>query len=194
MRDGNNIREVEHPSINWMGFIFYPKSSRYVSSIPEYLPRNIKRVGVFVNENIETVIQKINIFRLDLVQLHGGESPDVCNQLQKTNTKVIKAFSIGAEFPSNLVRKYGGCCDYFLFDTKTEQYGGSGRKFNWDVLSGYQGETPFLLSGGISAEDVEEILQFNHPRFIGIDINSRFETKPAIKNSQLIKQFIEQIK
>ena len=111
----------------------------------------------------------------------------------KIGLKVIKAFSIGNEFPSEEVNRYEGVCNYFLFDTKTPQHGGSGRKFNWEILSQYKGNTPFLLSGGISPEDAESIRQFNHPKFIGIDINSKFETNPALKDAELVKIFINKL-
>lgn len=191
MRDGNNIREVENLGIDWMGFIFYPKSSRYVSSPPDYLPENAQRVGVFVNESMAVIKEKTDSFQLHMVQLHGDETPQMCSELQRSGVKVIKAFNIGDSFPVEKVKNYEGVCDFFLFDTQTVQHGGSGRKFNWKVLTEYRGETPFLLSGGISMEDADDILRFAHPQFAGIDINSRFETAPAQKNSLLIQQFLE---
>lgn len=191
MRDGNNIREVENLGIDWMGFIFYPKSSRYVSSLPDYLPENAQRVGVFVNESMAVIKEKTDSFQLHMVQLHGDETPQMCSELQRSGVKVIKAFNIGDSFPVEKVKNYEGVCDFFLFDTQTVQHGGSGRKFNWKVLTEYRGETPFLLSGGISMEDADDILRFAHPQFAGIDINSRFETAPAQKNSLLIQQFLE---
>ena len=191
MRYGNNIREVENLGIDWMGFIFYPKSSRYVSSLPDYLPENAQRVGVFVNESMAVIKEKTDSFQLHMVQLHGDETPQMCSELQRSGVKVIKAFNIGDSFPVEKVKNYEGVCDFFLFDTQTVQHGGSGRKFNWKVLTEYRGETPFLLSGGISMEDADDILRFAHPQFAGIDINSRFETAPAQKNSLLIQQFLE---
>lgn len=194
MRDAENIRAVELLGVDWMGFIFYPSSKRYVDQLPEYLPKSAKRVGVFVNESVENVLSKIELFQLDIVQLHGHESPAYCKQLAQHNMQVIKAFGIADSFPSEKIAKYEGCCDYFLFDTQTVAYGGSGRKFDWDILQNYQGNIPFLLSGGIGFDDLQAIQKFSHPMCIGIDINSKFEFSPAKKNIQSIQQFIIALK
>lgn len=194
MRDAENIREIEQAGVDWMGFIFHPKSPRYVSEVPDYLPQKTKRIGVFVNETKERILEITARFALDFVQLHGNESPDFCNEIGDNGLKIIKAFSIENEFPSEKVNAYHGTCDYFLFDTKTPSYGGSGKKFNWDVLSDYHGETPFLLSGGISPDDIDIVKSFSHPKCIGIDINSKLEIEPAFKDVELVKQFIDKIK
>lgn len=194
MRDEDNIRAMEQLDIDWMGFIFYPKSNRFVSEVPSYLPKRIKKIGVFVNDTPENILKKVREFELDMVQLHGGESPLFCSDVQNIGISVIKTFSIGDdEFPSALVNEFEGRCDYFLFDTKTNSYGGSGVKFKWDVLKDYKGNTPFLLSGGISLEDVEAIKRFSHPHFIGIDINSCFESSPALKDINRVKLFTDQL-
>ncbi|MDO5522747.1 MAG: phosphoribosylanthranilate isomerase [Bacteroidia bacterium] len=194
MREAQNIREMEQTGVDWMGFIFYPKSPRFVSKVPEYLPQKTKRIGVFVNESVENTLKIAKLFQLDFVQLHGDESPEFCDELGKNGLKIIKAFSVENEFPSEKVSNYNGKCDYFLFDTKTNLHGGSGKKFNWDILSEYNGETPFLLSGGISMEDVESIREFNHPKCIGIDINSKFEISPTLKDVEVVKRFIGKIR
>ena len=195
MREAENIRAVEQSGADWTGFIFYPKSPRFVKEVPKYLPGKTKKIGVFVNESNEKIIETVARFQLDMVQLHGGESPEFCDELAKNGIRIIKVFSVGTEsFPSENVSRYEGKCDYFLFDTQTAEYGGSGRKFDWHVLSEYRGNTPFLLSGGISPDDIEEIREFSHPQFVGIDINSRFESAPAQKNIPLLKLFIDKIK
>ena len=194
MRDGDNIRGVESLGIDWMGFIFYPPSKRFVDAMPEYLPEKTKRVGVFVNESIAIILEKVAAFHLDIVQLHGDELPELCQQLTNNDVKVMKAFGIDTTFPFEKIDQYEGYCDYFLFDTQTSEYGGSGRKFNWDILQNYQGNTPFLLSGGIGADDVQTIREFSHPQCIGIDINSQFEVSPANKDIQSIQQFIKSLK
>ena len=194
MRDGENIRALEALNIDWIGFIFYPHSKRYVDHLPNYLPNKAKRVGVFVNETIETILSKVALFQLDIVQLHGDESPEFCKQLIDKDIMVMKAFGIGDTFPTDIIAKYEGCCHYFLFDTQTSNYGGSGRKFDWDILHNYEGSTRFLLSGGIGAEDVSALQQFSHPMCIGIDINSRFEFSPAFKDTQSIHKFIKSLK
>lgn len=194
MRDAQNIREIENLSVDWMGFIFYSKSPRAVNDMLGYIPKKVKRVGVFVDELIEIILETEMLYRLDMVQFHGNESPELCRQLKSTGTKIIKAFSIEDKFPTEKVNDYDGVCDYFLFDTKTHLHGGSGKKFNWDVLLDYRGNTPFLLSGGISMDDAEEILAFSHPQFTGIDINSKFEISPALKDVESIKQFLKKIR
>ena len=192
MREEANVREVEQLGADWMGFIFYPKSPRYVGKTLAYLPKSVKKVGVFVNEDTDRLLTLAEKNRLDILQLHGDESPELCKALQEKDFLVIKAFGITTEkpFPSELTERYEDCCDYFLFDTHTDLYGGSGRKFGWEILSDYQGGTPFLLSGGISPEDVEEVKRFSHPKCVGIDLNSGFEISPAVKNIQLLQRFI----
>ena len=194
MRDADNIRAVEALGVDWMGFIFYPPSKRYVDQLPAYLPNASKRVGVFVNESLETILEKIELFQLDIVQLHGDESPAFCSHLAQHRIQIMKAFGIAESFPSKKIAEYEGSCDYFLFDTQTPTYGGSGRKFNWDILQNYQGSTHFLLSGGIDPDDAQAIQEFSHPLCIGVDINSQFELLPANKDIQSIEQFLKSLK
>lgn len=194
MLDADNIRDVETLGVDWMGFIFYPKSQRYVNQLPAYLPNSAKRVGVFVNESHESILEKIELFQLDIVQLHGDESPELCAQLAQHDIQIMKAFGIADSFPSEKIAEYEQSCHYFLFDTQTSAYGGSGKKFNWDILQNYQGNTPFLLSGGIGVDDAQAIGEFKHNKCIGIDINSKFELSPANKNIQSIQQFIKSLK
>ena len=189
MRDAENICQMEALGIDMMGFIFYPKSSRYVSKHPEYLPTKCKRVGVFVDEDIEQVKHIAEEFALDLIQLHGSESPEYAQRLR--DWKVIKAFNIATKEDLEATKPYEGLVDYFLFDTKGKSAGGNGEKFNWNVLSNYKGNTPFLLSGGIGPDDAGRIKVFQHPKCIGIDLNSRFETAPALKDINKLKSFIQ---
>lgn len=195
MRDAGNIKEVEMLDIDWMGFIFHPDSPRDVGSALSYIPSKVKRVGVFVNQNPQFVMKRVKDNRLNFVQLHGSEPPWYCITLKMEGLKVIKSFGIEADgsLPLLQLDAYEGKCDYFLFDTKTDRHGGSGRKFNWDKLTDYKGETPFILSGGIGLEDADEIKKINHPKFAGIDVNSRFELAPAVKDTKLLEQFISQL-
>ena len=200
MRDAENIREVEQLStvncqlsIDWMGFIFYPKSSRYVSARPAYLPQKCKRVGVFVNATIDDIRQHIADYSLDIVQLHGHESTDSIRSLRSLCgdvISIIKAFNIATKEDLNATTPYAGLVDYFLFDTKGPSVGGNGEKFDWSVLEAYNGDTPFLLSGGIGPDDAERILDYHHPKCIGIDLNSRFEIEPGIKDITKLKTFL----
>ena len=196
MREAENIREVESIGIDLMGFIFWPKSSRYVSERPAYLPTNCSRVGVFVNEDIEQIKRTAHDYGLNLIQLHGSESPDFCQEVhQQTGLKIIKAISIDkCSMFNRQCSIYEGIADYFLFDTKGKSYGGNGTQFDWDILQHYKGDTPFLLSGGIGPEDAERLKHWHHPQCIGIDINSRFETAPALKDTNKIKTFINTIR
>ena len=191
MRDAENIREVESLGIDLMGFIFWPKSSRYVSERPAYLP-NCKRVGVFVNEDIEIVKRTAKDFGLNLIQLHGSESPEYVRLLREW--KIIKAFNIATPGDLKQTSAYEGLADYFLFDTKGKSVGGNGEKFDWRVLDSYRGNTPFLLSGGIGPEDAEFLSHWQHPQCIGFDINSRFEQEPGMKKVNKIKTFINTIR
>lgn len=191
MRDADNIRAVSELHIDWMGFIFWPPSSRYVSEKPSFLPTRQKRVGVFVDARIEEVKSKADEYALDLIQLHGKESPAFCEWLKaNSRPQLIKAFNIATQEDLEQTRPYEGLVDYFLFDTKAKMVGGNGTQFDWSVLSAYQGNTPFLLSGGIGPGDAEKVRNFHHPQLAGIDLNSRFELSPALKDIEKLKQFI----
>ena len=192
MRDAENIREVEALGIDLMGFIFWSKSSRYVSEKPDYLPTKCKRVGVFVDEDIETVKRIAEDYALDYIQLHGHESPEYCAQLK--GLKLIKAFNIATTEDFKQTESYTGIVDYFLFDTKGKSVGGNGDKFDWSVLSAYDDNTPFLLSGGIGPDDAEVLTSHFSPltskKCVGIDLNSRFEIAPGLKDINKLKDFL----
>ena len=185
----NQYKAIARLSVEMIGFNFYPKSKRYLeqpisNSEKVYLSKN---VGVFVNPAKDEVLRRAKIHNLDFIQLHGDESPEFCQKLSN-HYPIIKAFGIDTEFDMQVIEAYQNSCQYFLFDTKTRQYGGSGVKFNWAKLNEYSGPTPFFLSGGIALEDAHEILNIKHPDLIGIDINSGFETESGVKNIELIKK------
>ena len=193
MREADNIREVEALGIDMMGFIFWPKSSRYVSQCPDYLPKRVKRVGVFVDEDPEQVKRLADDYGLDYIQLHGHETPEVISYLRTPalpHPRIIKAFNISTAEDLLQTQSYEGLVDYFLFDAKGKSVGGNGEKFNWDVLDAYHGNTPFLLSGGIGPDDAERVNAFHHPKCIGIDLNSRFELAPGLKDVAKLKEFM----
>ena len=192
MRDAQNIRDVESLGVDWIGMIFWPKSKRYVAEVPSYLPGHLKKVGVFVDSTLDDILQHISDYQLDIIQLHGQESPDFAKAL-KPHT-IIKAFNIEKADDLLQTEKYEGIADYFLFDTKGKMVGGNGQKFDWSVLTAYQGKTPFLLSGGIGPEDAGSVKSFHHPRCIGIDLNSRFESEPGFKDINQLKTFINNIR
>lgn len=196
MREAENIRAVEALGVDWMGFIFWEHSSRCVCQRPAYLPTRAKRVGVFVDAPLDVVCQHVEAFGLDVVQLHGSESPAYLHDLRSlcdARLLIVKAFSIATRDDLLQTSLYEGLADYFLFDTKAQLVGGNGRKFDWSVLAHYDGSTPFLLSGGIGPDDASRLSAFSHPRLAGIDLNSRFEAAPALKNVELLKQFLYDI-
>ena len=193
-----NIREIAALQPDYMGFIFYPNSPRFAKnldvSLLNALPASIKKVGVFVNENLENILTYIQKYDLDAVQLHGADNKRLCREIkEEAKTMVIKVFPIMASYNLKVTKEYEDTADLFLFDTKTDLYGGSGQKFNWNILHDYHGEKDFLLSGGISADDVKAIRKIQHPKMIGVDLNSKFEIRPGLKNAALLRQFIEEL-
>lgn len=213
LRDGENIRQVVSLGVDWIGLIFWPKSPRYVSMIPSLsgtLPDRTdypnsffntpsKRVGVFVDAMAQDIIIRVVNFKLDLVQLHGHETPTLIQNLRHTladirpGVQFIKAISVSSSDDIATYKDYEDCVDYFLFDTKCKTVGGSGEQFDWSVLSAYKGDQPFLLSGGISPGDAQRVLGFHHPQCIGIDLNSRFETEPGFKDVVSLSRFLNQL-
>jgi phosphoribosylanthranilate isomerase len=199
LTDPDNIRALAEAKPDFAGFIFYPPSARFVGNEPDLslfdnVPSGTKKVGVFVNEKITKVCEVVRCAGLDLVQLHGDESPQLCSQLKSSGLVIIKAFNVGREFSFDSIIQYLPVCDYFLFDTKSEKQGGSGQKFDWGNLDNYTLDKPFFLSGGIGPDDLEEIGKIANRTFYAVDINSRFETAAGIKDAALVKRFINEIK
>lgn len=211
MRDGDNIWDVVAAGADWIGMIFWPKSPRYVRMIPtgygiipdlsplggECPGTAFRRVGVFVDDTAQNIITHVVNYHLDIIQLHGDESPTFIRNLRATldpdirpGIKFIKAVSIGSAEDARGYLGYEDCADYFLFDTRCACVGGSGRQFDWSILDAYDGQTPFLLSGGIGPDDGERIAGIDHPLFAGIDLNSRFETEPGMKDVEMLRKFI----
>lgn len=194
MRDAENIRAVEQTKPDWMGFICWKRSSRHVSVKPAYLPQ-CTRVGVFVDAPLQYILQMTDELKLNRIQLHGNEEPEYCKRIiQETNLPVTKAISVLAAEDIEKANRYEDIADYILFDTKCKCVGGSGEQFDWDILQAYDGRTPFLLAGGIGPGDEERVQAFQHPRFAGIDLNSRFEISPALKDATLLNNFISKIR
>ena len=198
MRDADNIRAVAKTGINWMGMIFWPRSSRHVAdlSASNAIPCGIERVGVFVDQSCEDIIDIAEKCRLDVIQLHGKESRESILALRgrlRKGVRLMKAISVGATDDISKASEYEDIVDYLLFDTKCTTIGGSGKQFDWSVLDEYNGSTPFLLSGGIGPDDAEAISLFRHPLMMGIDLNSRFETAPAYKDVEKLSSFINEI-
>ena len=194
-----NIRAIAALKPDYMGFIFFPDSRRYVgkefpATVIESITGDIKKVGVFVNAPLEEVMALQTAFSLDYIQLHGHESPEYCKQLNQKGVYLIKAFNLHEGFDFSVLEKYSPYCQYFLFDSPTASYGGSGKSFNWRILARYDLNIPFLLSGGLGPENIAEALSINHPMLHGMDLNSRLESEPGLKDIEKTRQMIEKIK
>jgi len=194
-----NIFHVAELKPDLMGFIFHPSSPRYAAKLSDHeihgkFPSHIKKAGVFVNTDFETITRTVRKYSLDIVQLHGNETPDLCRRLKKKGIPVIKAFNIKESTGFRSCSEFITCTDYFLFDALTSNYGGSGFKFDWKILDKYDLGHPFFLSGGISPGDVNDILEITNPAFYGIDLNSRFEVSSGLKNIDTLKKFISDIR
>lgn len=192
MKNPENILETSKLHPDFMGFIFWKKSPRYLSEEIPKLPESIQKVGVFVNETIENVLSIVQKHDLRFVQLHGDESVEYCQNLFQKNVRIIKVFSIENSFDFSSLKPFEPYANYFLFDTKGKLPGGNGTTFNWEILKKYNSEKPFFLSGGIGISEIENLKKLNLPIF-AIDINSKFETAPGLKNPELIKQFISKL-
>jgi phosphoribosylanthranilate isomerase len=196
MKFTQNRQEVEKLNVDFMGYIFYAPSKRYVGETPEPGLFNSEKpkVGVFVDENAFEILALAKNLGFEWVQLHGNENPKTCQLLKRQGLKIIKAFSVDEKFNFKTTQQYEKVANYFLFDTKTENHGGSGQKFNWAILDKYVGHIPFFLSGGIGPGDVKNIMEINHPKLTGVDVNSGFEDEPGLKNIEKLDEFITKIK
>jgi phosphoribosylanthranilate isomerase len=199
MRNKENIQSLLEIQPEYMGFIFYEKSPRFVgeeldADLLNSFPRSVKKVGVFVNAHPDFILKNVKKYGLDMVQLHGNETPEVCRGMRSRGLTIIKAFSIDQTFNFARLNNYKSFCDYFLFDTKGESYGGTGQAFNWEILKNYDNEKPFLLSGGISPVHVEMITELKEMNLHAIDINSLFEKEPGLKDIEKIKSFTRQLR
>jgi len=194
MKYQDNIKQVAQLQPDYLGFIFYEKSARNFDSdsTPE-LQKSIKKTGVFVNKDIDFVIEKIKTNNLQAIQLHGKESVDYCKNLQSENVEIIKVFSIKNEFDFSVLKPYEEVVDYFLFDTKGKHPGGNGYTFDWNVLNNYPSTKPFFLSGGIGIEQIDDIKKFQKSEAskycYALDVNSKFEIEPGLKDIELLKEF-----
>ena len=211
MRDADNIRDISALGVDMIGLIFYPPSPRYVQQfssgagiIPDYAPDMGKtplRVGVFVDDMPQNIVTRVYNYKLDYIQLHGNEPRETLENLRATidpdikpNIKIIKAISVSSAEDIKKYKEYVGAADLFLFDTKCKTVGGSGEQFDWQVLQAYDGDVPFLLSGGIGPDDAERVRNFHHPKCIGIDLNSKFEIESALKDVEKLKEFLVKVK
>ncbi len=187
-----NRADLEKLPVDYFGYIFYPGSKRYVGDIPEegLFESQKSNVAVFVGESIENITELTKKYSFQFVQLHGDESPATCYELKNKGLTIIKAFNLHENFEFSAIEAYEGAIDLLLFDSKSNVPGGSGEKFNWGILENYYGTIPFLLSGGIKPDDVTNINKIGHPAFLGVDVNSGFETGPGFKNFEKLKRFM----
>jgi len=202
MKFPDNIKRLKEVKPDFMGMIFFSKSPRFVGSEllftgTSIFPEGAKRVGVFVNAPLWDMMNVVDEYKLEYVQLHGEEFPQYCAEVKKKGLKVIKAFQVSNSFDFKRVEAFEGQIDYALFDTKTPNYGGSGEKFDWTLLNSYKLNIPFFLSGGIDLDDLDAIEQLELPQLFGIDVNSKFEISPGLKDIDkltVLKKRMEKMK
>ena len=198
MKHSENIKDLIALNPEYIGFIFYSKSKRFVDKIDariiESIPLTTKKTGVFVDESATVILNHIKKYQLQAVQLHGSESPEMCSQIANSGVEVIKAFGIDDAFHFGELQPYLDCVDYFLFDTKTKVHGGSGLTFNWQVLEKYKYTKPYFLSGGLGLENIDMVLEINDDRLYAVDLNSCFEVEPAIKDIEKLKLAIYKLR
>ena len=199
MKFAANIAAIADLQPDYLGFIFYEKSPRFISDVSaeliKYIPMQIKTVGVFVDEDLEIVKKKVNLNQLKAVQLHGNESPDYCTELKNSfnSLEIIMAFGVDEDFDFTILNNFEDVVDYFLFDTKTKAHGGSGKTFDWKILDKYKLDKPYFLSGGLDLEHASAIAGIEDPRLYALDINSKFETEPGVKDVEKIREFVAKI-
>ena len=195
MRELENISALSELDPNYIGFIFWSESSRFVNKKTPPLDKKIIKTGVFVDATFDYILTKIKDHQLDAVQLHGQESCSYCKVIKNYGLKVIKSFSIKNTFDFNTLENYENSCDYYLFDTKGKLPGGNGFNFDWKILNEYPSQKPFFLSGGIGVDNLNEIKKLVKTKLPihAIDVNSKFEIAPGNKNIELLKKFKKEI-
>ena len=194
MKYPENIQQVAALKPDYMGFIFFTDSPRYVGKgldrdLLAGLPSSIQKVGVFVNQGREEIVDLAKWYYLDLIQLHGDETPEDCRQLRDYGLGIIKAFRLDSEFNFDLLQPYTAVVDYFLFDSRGQYYGGNGQAFDWGLLNEYKLDVPFFLSGGIGQDLFEEVARLSMTTLYALDVNSRFEVAPARKDISQLRKF-----
>ncbi|GAA4420528.1 phosphoribosylanthranilate isomerase [Nibrella viscosa] len=199
MRDAENLKQVAALGPDFIGFIFYDKSPRYVGEdldvdAVKALPRSIKKVGVFVNASPDYILRTVKKYDLQYVQLHGTETPDFCRNLRNKGISIIKAFTVDSSFNFSMLNNYKLFCDFFLFDAKGDQPGGNGVRFDWNLLNRYDNEKPFFLSGGIGPDNLDDLKQLEHLKLYGIDVNSQVELVAGYKDVDKVSALIKRVK
>jgi phosphoribosylanthranilate isomerase len=192
MKYSDNISALSDIKPDYMGFIFYPPSKRFIGldfqkSDLNAIDKEIIKTAVFVNAHLHEVVEFGNLYGFKTIQLHGSETPEFCELLKEQGFKIIKAFGVDEDFDFKTIESFVNSVDFFLFDTKTKEYGGSGQVFNWEVLDNYHLEKSFLLSGGLSLDNLASIKKIENPYFYGVDLNSKFEIEPGLKDIEKLE-------
>ena len=199
LKHKTNLFDVVEAGVDYVGMIFYEKSPRFVldSLYPEdvwFLPDEVEKIGVFVNASFDEIKKYAKLYQLNLIQLHGNETPEVCKQLQDLGYGVIKAFGVDESFDFNSLNPYQSSVDFFLFDTKTSDHGGSGITFDWNILTNYTLDIPIFIGGGVGLENLNELLNFNFPFLYSVDMNSKLEIEPGLKDISKVQKAVELVK
>ncbi len=199
LRDADNLNEIAALGPDFIGFIFYDQSPRFVgeeldAEVVRALPRSIRKVGVFVNASPDSILRSVKKYDFQYVQLHGNETPDYCRSLRNRGISLIKAFRVDDQFNFSMLNNYKAQCDFFLFDAKGDQPGGNGVQFNWSILSRYDNEKPFFISGGIGLDNLDQLTQLKGMKLYGVDVNSQVETAPGVKDVAKVKALIARLR
>lgn len=198
MRDAENIKALVELKPDFIGFIFYDKSPRFAGNqldveLIQSIPREIRKVGVFVNATVDYILQNVKKYNLQYVQLHGNETPDFCKSLRLKGVNIIKAFRLDESFIFSQLNNYKPHVDFFLFDAKGEGYGGNGVTFDWTILKKYDNQKPYFLAGGISLDNLDELADIT-PKPYAFDVNSKFEVSPGVKDIEKIEELVKKMR
>lgn len=198
MREPENLLQLLELQPDYVGLIFHETSPRFVGEnldpeLVRTLPKSVKKVGVFVNASIDQIVKTVKRYGLDYAQLHGDETPDFCRNLQFKGVNIIKAFAIDVDFNFTKLNNFKPHCDFFLFDAKGLSRGGNGQTFDWSLLNRYDNEKPFFLAGGIGLDNAEQAAELTGLKLHALDVNSRFETAPGVKDLEKVRQLMEKV-
>jgi phosphoribosylanthranilate isomerase len=199
MRDAKNLQEVAALNPDFIGFIFYDQSPRFVGdeldeTLVKSLPRSIRKVGVFVNASPDYILRMVKKYDFQYVQLHGTETPEFCRSMRNRGINIIKAFRIDDSFNFSMLNNFKAQCDFFLFDAKGDQPGGNGITFDWTILNRYDNEKPFFISGGIGLDNVDQVNMLKGFKLYGVDVNSQVETAPGVKDVAKVKEILSYLR
>lgn len=199
LRDAENLKEIAALGPDFVGFIFYDQSPRFVGDdlnedVVKSLPRSIRKVGVFVNASPDYILRNVKKYDFQYVQLHGNETPDYCRSLRNRGISLIKAFRVDESFNFSMLNNYKAHCDFFLFDAKGDQPGGNGITFDWSILRRYDNEKPFFISGGIGLDNLDQLDQLKGMKLYGVDVNSQVEVSPGVKDVAKVKELIDRVR